>query len=166
MRLLSAHLADVRQAMRLLGLAVVERTLPEITLGKANAYYPGAHRITLRSMCERSLWHELCHSQQPARDAGPAYYRADGSADESAWLAEPREIEAMAVEAMVPLLTDPDLEWAMSVIPAVESPKLRLSWIKWALQADLQAQKPSRLGRRERLRINAAVRNRNERNRR
>lgn len=166
MRPLSTHLSDVRQAMRLLGISVVERPLPEITIGEANAYHPGGHRITLRSFVERTLWHELCHSQQPERDTGPAYYRADGSADESAWLVEPREIEAMAVEEMVPLLADPDLEWAMSIIPTSESPKLRLAWIKWALQADLQAQKPSRLGRRERLRINAAVRNRNERNRR
>ena len=50
----------------------------------------------------------------------------------------------------------------MSIIPTSESPKLRLAWIKWALQADLQAQKPSRLGRKDRLRINSAVRNRNE----
>ncbi len=164
MRPMSAHLADVRQAMRLLGITVVERPIPEITIGEANAYHPGGHRITLRSFVERTLWHELCHSQQPAPDTGPAYYRADGSADESAWLAEPREIEAMAVEEMVPMLTATDLEWAMSVIPAVESTKLRLSWIKWALQADLQAQKPSHLGRRERLSINAAVRDHNKRN--
>lgn len=161
MRPLSAHLTDVRQAMRLLGLAVVERPIPDVTIGDENAYHPGGHRITLRSFVEHTLWHELCHSQQPARETGPAYYRADGSIDESAWFADPREIEAMAVEDMVPLLTDPALEWAMSIIPAVESPKLRKAWIKWALQADLQAQKPSRLVRKDRLRINSAVRDRN-----
>ena len=161
MRPLSAHLTDVRQAMRLLGITVVERPIPEITIGEANAYHPGGHRITLRSFVERTLWHELCHSQQPARSEGPSYYRDDGSVDDSAWLADPREIEAMAVEEIVPVLADPALEWAVSVIPSVASPKMRAAWIKWALQADLQAQKPSHLGRNDRLRINSAVRDRN-----
>ena len=41
MRPLSAHLTDVRQAMRLLGLAVVERPIPDVTIGDENAYHPG-----------------------------------------------------------------------------------------------------------------------------
>jgi len=162
MRPLSTHLADVRQAMRLLGLAVVERPLPEITIGEANAYHPDGHRIALRSFVERTLWHELCHSQQPARSEGPSYYREDGSVDDSEWLADPREIEAMAVEEIVPALADPALEWAMTIVPSVASPKVRAAWIKWALKADLQAQKPSHLGRKDRMRINSAVRERNE----
>ena len=165
MRPLAAHLSDVRQAMRLLGIRVVERPLPEITIGEVDAYHPGGHRITLRSMDERTLWHELCHSQQPDRETGPAYYRADGSVDDDVWFSDPREVEAMAVENMVPLLTDRNLEWAMLIIPAAESPKLRLLWIKWALRGDLQAQKPTRLARKDRLRINSAVRSRNKKER-
>ncbi len=65
------------------------------------------------------------------------------------------------MEEIVPVLADPALEWAVSVIPSVASPKMRAAWIKWALQADLQAQKPSHLGRNDRLRINSAVRDRN-----
>ena len=160
----AAHLSAVRQAMRLLGFAVTERPAPAIITDGDRSYYCPTRRVVAISprAGESTLWHELCHSQQPG--ATPEYlpaYKRGGEILYREWMEDPLEIEARAVEVMVPLLDHPRLSMAIEAIGAIpHSVSKRAEWLKWVCDADLSAPKPERVARRARLTINALVRNR------
>lgn len=152
----------VRQAMRLLGFSVTERPAPAIIIDGDRSYYcPTRHVVAISPRAgESALWHELCHSQQPG--ATPEYlpaYKRGGEILYREWMEDPLEIEARAVEVMVPLLDHPRLSMAIEAIGAIpHSVSMRAEWLKWVCDADLSAPKPERVARRARLTINALMR--------
>jgi hypothetical protein len=164
-------LPAVREAMRWLRIEVVERPLPKIEVGEphSRAYYSGfEHRVHMPiDHGLATLAHELCHSQQVKRKSRAVYYLPDGSVDDDLWLAEPREIEAMAVEVVAFAAMRPDWEAVKTAVDATGVTDItdRASLVCWLNNGDLTAPKRGRsygsfvhLGRRARLTINAAMR--------
>lgn len=158
---LEKHLDGVQRSMSILGYEIIQRPIPMIvqSVSIIGCYYdPINHTIGLVNESGLgSLWHELCHSQQPMDNNARLYRNKDGSINAALWMSDPLEVQACEVQKLVGLIDHPRLQSAIELLNDVNIP-ISADWLVWVLRGDIGAEKPSRLGRRTRLTINAAIR--------
>jgi hypothetical protein len=158
---LEKHLDGVRKSMSILGYEIVHRPIPTIvssTPVKGSYYDPIGHVIGLVGDSGiKTLWHELCHSQQPMSNSARLYRNKDGTINPTQWMSDPLEIQACEVEKLVDMIDHPKLQAAIELLDRVGI-QISTDWLVWVMHGDIKAKKPSRLGRRTRLTVNAVIR--------